>query len=337
MTVYKLDPEGIFELEATTFENEGILERSRLQLVLRTNIHVIDPDVLVIAEEFGDWDESRRRIDLLGVDRNGNLVIIELKRTASGGYMDLQALRYAAMVSTLTFEQAAAVFNRYLRSLGEEKDGEGILLSFLGWDEPEPQSFASDVRIVLVAADFSKELTTSVLWLNRKKLDIRCVRLKPYRHNEDIVLDVQQVIPLPEAAEYEIRIRAQQEERQESILSSKDYSRYTFEGKIYPKNRLVWAVVSAYLRDHPHSNLRELKEAFPDQLRPPDGVVVPARNALEIFTKTAHKRHFIEPEELLRTADGMEAAVSNQWGVGNISGFIDCARSLGYSIQKRDG
>ena len=52
--------------------------------------------VLVVAEEFGDWEESKRRIDLLGLDRDATLVVIELKRTDDGGHMELQAIRYAA-------------------------------------------------------------------------------------------------------------------------------------------------------------------------------------------------------------------------------------------------
>ena len=73
------------------------------------------PDVIIIAEEFSDWKDSRRRIDLLGVDKNGNLVVIELKRTEDGGHMELQALRYAAMVSAMTFDQAAEHYRDHLR------------------------------------------------------------------------------------------------------------------------------------------------------------------------------------------------------------------------------
>jgi Domain of unknown function (DUF4268) len=63
------------------------------------------------------------------------------------------------------------------------------------------------VRIVLVSAEFSKEITTAVMWLNERSLDIRCVRIKPYRDNDRVLIDVQQVIPLPEAEEYQIQIR----------------------------------------------------------------------------------------------------------------------------------
>jgi len=64
---------------------------------------------LVVSEEFGDWEDSRRRIDLLGIDKAANLVVIELKRTEDGGHMELQAIRYAAMVSKMTFDRLVEV------------------------------------------------------------------------------------------------------------------------------------------------------------------------------------------------------------------------------------
>jgi RecB family endonuclease NucS len=44
----------------------------------------------VIAEEYGLSEDSRRRIDLLALDRSGTLVVIELKRTDDGGDMELR-------------------------------------------------------------------------------------------------------------------------------------------------------------------------------------------------------------------------------------------------------
>lgn len=82
-----------------------------------------------------------------------------------------------------------------------------MLLGFLGWNEPREDDFARDVRIVLVSADSSKELSTSVLWLNDRDLDIRCVRLRPYSHNGEVLVEVEQVLPLPEAEEFQVRLR----------------------------------------------------------------------------------------------------------------------------------
>ena len=108
--------------------------------------------------------------------------------------MELQAIRYAAMVSTMTFDGVVDVFAQYLNTLGQEDDAREILLEFLDWEEPDEDKFAQEVRIVLASAEFSKEITTSVLWLNEHGLDIRCIRLRPYRDGQKLLLDVQQVI-----------------------------------------------------------------------------------------------------------------------------------------------
>jgi RecB family endonuclease NucS len=119
MPIFEITQSAIRKLRETTFSAAGVRERGNLQRVLRINIEVVSPDTLVISEEFGDWEDSWRRIDLLGLDRDANLVVIELKRTEVGGHMELQAIRYAAMVSTLTFENVVDAFSSYLRRIGK--------------------------------------------------------------------------------------------------------------------------------------------------------------------------------------------------------------------------
>lgn len=108
MPLFELTGDGLTERKPETFAQLAIREREGLQRVLRDDIGVLGDDLLVISEEFGSWEDARRRIDLLALDRQGRLVVIELKRTESGGHMELQALRYAAMVSAMTFDQRPA-------------------------------------------------------------------------------------------------------------------------------------------------------------------------------------------------------------------------------------
>jgi RecB family endonuclease NucS len=104
MAIFELQSRLLKKIEETTFEAEGIKERRDLQSLLREQIEVVIKDVLIVAEEFGDWEDSRRRIDLLGLDKDANLVVIELKRKEDEVH-ELQAIRYAAMISTMTFEK----------------------------------------------------------------------------------------------------------------------------------------------------------------------------------------------------------------------------------------
>ncbi len=110
MAIYSFNNNSLQKIETTNFSSEGILERQHLQSTLKRQIDVIAPNCLVISEEFSEWSGSQRRIDLLAVDKEGNLVVIELKRTETGEHMELQALRYAAMVSTLTYIERFSTF-----------------------------------------------------------------------------------------------------------------------------------------------------------------------------------------------------------------------------------
>jgi hypothetical protein len=218
MPIYEFTGDRLRELPVTQFSTSGLRERYDLQRVLRDQVELISPDTMILAEEFTDWSDSRRRIDLLGVDKQANLVVIELKRSDDGGHMELQAIRYAAMVSAMTFDKAVEVLGRYLRERGQnDENPTQTLLDFLGWSEPNQQAFGRDVRLVLASADFSKELTTAVLWLNDHDLDIRCVRLRPHVDGNRIFLDIHQLIPLAEASEYLVSLREKATEVREAI------------------------------------------------------------------------------------------------------------------------
>ena len=163
MPIYELTKDSIVAVLTTTFAAEHIRERYDLQRVLRDNITAIGQELYVLAEEYGEWKDAKRRIDLLCLDKQANLVVVELKRTEEGGHMELQAIRYAAMVSKLTFAQAVEAHSRYLGGEEKEDDARAAILKFLDWDEPLEKEFAQDVRIILVSGEFSKEITTSVL------------------------------------------------------------------------------------------------------------------------------------------------------------------------------
>lgn len=201
MPIYRIEDDHFVPVPETSFSAAGILERTDLQRRLRNDITLLSPNLMVIAEEFTSWANSNRRIDLLCLDKDACLVVVELKRSDDAGHSELQAIRYAAMVATMTFSQVVAAYAQHKQVGFDEAAAE--ITGFLGGEAPSEDEFGEDVKIVLVAADFSVEVTTSVLWLNDHGVEIRCVRLKPYQLADGTLLvDVQQVIPLPEAADY---------------------------------------------------------------------------------------------------------------------------------------
>ena len=203
MPLYRYSSTDIQPLTPTSLASEHIREREDLQRLLMKRIDVIGNDLLVIAEEYSLFQDSRRRIDILAIDRGGNLVVIELKRTEDGGHMELQALRYAAMVSTVTFEHLVeALAGAQAVTLPEAR---ATILEWL--DEPQDE-LPNHVRIILVSANFSTEITGTVLWLNENyNMDISCFRIVAYKLDAEVLLDLQQIIPLPEAKDFQIQQR----------------------------------------------------------------------------------------------------------------------------------
>ena len=334
MALFHLTDDALSPVSKTDFAKEALRERQDIQRLLKQHISALGDDLLVIAEEYGEFEESKRRIDLLAVDKQANLVVIELKRTTDGGHMELQAIRYAAMVANMTWDNAIEAYEKYIKqSLNAEQE----LLQFLDWDEPQRDEFGSNVRIILAAGDFSKEITTSVLWLNQMELDITCIRLNLYRLHDDLILNVEQIIPLPETESYQIAVREKQRDIRTSKQGDKDRSTYslTIKGETYAtgfkKADIGYNSVMALnkhnlIDDNAFEFLRADRSCSFDLLK----------TAEEMTDKEKQYAKYRYRREAELTFNGTGYYIARNWGVGNIDKFIDImsARFPMLSIQK---
>ncbi len=217
MPLYRWNTDNLEAVPPTTFEAEQLQERADLQRMLRDQPDVLEEGLFIVAEEFGNWEDSNRSIDLLALDNQSNLVVIELKRTQTGDHSELQAIRYAAMVANMTLEQVIDAHRSYLARRGLNEDARSRVLNHLDIaEETDTEIRTERPRIILASAGFSTELTTSVLWLRDGGMDIACIRLGLYRNGTEILMDTEQVIPLREAGEYQVQIRRKQEEERDS-------------------------------------------------------------------------------------------------------------------------
>jgi hypothetical protein len=316
MALYEITENELRSVPSPTLIAQGVKERKDLQRLLKNDIRAIDQDLLVIAEEFSPWKDSPLRIDLLAIDRAGSLVVIELKRS-SNLHMELQALRYAAMVSTLKFEQAVEEYAKITGSPTETAKMK--LLEFL--DSGTPVGFGTVVRIILAAAEFDKEFITTLLWLNDQGLNIRCIRLHAYEHAGRTLIDIDRIVPLPEAEEYAGRIKVRLAEARQAISGGLDRTRYDLQvdGKFInnlSKRALALEIVRAAVAAG--LGLDELSAILPDRKL----LIVEGQLQGEAFLSAAKKvrpgfdqmRFFLKDGELLGV-NGRTFALSNQWSI----------------------
>lgn len=208
----------ISKLEAVSFSDLGFTERNHLQEWLANQPDALGEELLVIQKEFDGFDDTRERLDLLALDKEGSLVIIENKLDDSGRDVVWQSLKYASYCSTLSKSNIAEIYQRYLDRGAAGRDARALICEFLGEEDfgEVVLNSGNGQRVIMVAAQFRKEVTSTVLWLLGYKLRITCFRATPYRDGEALFLNIEQVIPLPEAEEFMIGMSEKEEEEQSS-------------------------------------------------------------------------------------------------------------------------
>ncbi|MFD1157930.1 DUF4268 domain-containing protein [Roseovarius aestuarii] len=219
------------KLERTTFTEVGFREREHLQEWLAAMPDALceamsegQDSLLIIQKEFDGFDGTRERLDLLALDRSGQLVVIENKLDDSGRDVVWQALKYAAYCSSLKKAEILAIFQQYLDHNGGG-DAAARICEFLDEDALDEVVLndGTNQRVVFIAANFRREVTATVLWLRDHQIDARCIKVVPYKFGEELFIDLQQVIPTPEAADYMIRM-AEKDSEEKSTKGAQRWS-----------------------------------------------------------------------------------------------------------------
>ncbi|WP_221067785.1 DUF4268 domain-containing protein [Vibrio alfacsensis] len=163
-------------------------------------------ELLIIQKEFSDFGDTNERLDLLALDKDGNLVLIENKLDDSGKDVTWQAIKYASYCSNLTKSDIITMFQGYLGN----NEAEGILCEFLecsDLDEVEINR-GNGQRIILVSAKFRKEVTSAVTWLLTHGLQIQCFQTSVHTINSLLLFNVEQVIPAKASQEFTMGLQA---------------------------------------------------------------------------------------------------------------------------------
>lgn len=211
----------IAKLEKKTFSELEFKEREHLQEWIANNPEALSEELLIIQKEFSGFNDTNERLDLLALDKQGNLVVIENKLDDSGKDVTWQVLKYASYCSTLTSKQIVKIYQDYLDKRDESEQAEASLSEFFDNNDYEEILInkGQTQRIVMVAGNYRKEVTSTVLWLMNYKLRIQCFKATPYALGDQLFLNIEQIIPMRDAEEYTISMA---EKTQEDISSQEE-------------------------------------------------------------------------------------------------------------------
>jgi len=235
--MFKIDrnTNTIIPLEQTTFTALGFREREHLQEWIAKYPNSLGEELLIIQKEFAGFDKTSERLDLLALDKQGSLVIIENKRDDSGKDVVWQSLKYASYCSGLSASNIKEIYQDYLNSVEPGTKAEEKLCDFMEVTDFDDITFNKGVtqRIIMIAGEFRNEVTSTVLWLLNYNLRVQCMKVTPYKDDDQLFLNVEQVIPVKDAEEYMIGMAEKAQD--ETIKAKEDKVRHELRKDFWAK------------------------------------------------------------------------------------------------------
>ena len=206
--MYQIDRQNnqIIEIDSCSFKDLGIDERKHFQEWIAKEPKVLGEELLIIQKEYSGFSDTQERLDLLALDKQGCLVIIENKLDDSGKNVVWQALKYASYCSNLSKENIKEMYQEYLDVSGPEERAEKNLSNFFNGKDYEELKLNTGItqRIILIAANFRKEVTSTVLWLLNFQVRLQCLRATLFKKENKQFLNIEQIIPTKDAEDYMI-------------------------------------------------------------------------------------------------------------------------------------
>ena len=239
--MYIIDKEKnrISKLQERTFSDLKFKEREHLQEWIANNPSTLGEELLIIQKEFNGFGETNERLDLLAIDKLGNLVVIENKLDDSGKDVTWQIIKYASYCSSLTKHQIIDIYQDFLGSNFDAKEKISEFLDGKELDEITLNQGINTQRLIMIAANFRKEVTSSVLWLMNFKMRIQCFKVTPYQLNEQLFLSVEQILPTKDTEDFTISIasKAQEEIEVQETLKNRHLIRIKFWEQLIDKSK----------------------------------------------------------------------------------------------------
>ncbi len=185
MKLFTINNEGNFTpYKEQNFKINNIEKDLEILLEKNPDYFFENTKILIIGRQVST--NFNAYIDLLGIDKIGNVVVIELKRDKTPRETIAQILEYASFIENLNYEQLNEIFKEYY---GEESNLEDYHNQYFIQEPDQQVSFNKNMRLLIIAQEISKEIKQTAVFLRQKGIDINCLEFKYFesKNGEKVV------------------------------------------------------------------------------------------------------------------------------------------------------
>jgi len=158
---------GIWRIDQdfTRINVSSLDQEERLEEFLDKDISIASPNWMVIGRQVNT--DYGKYVDLLAIDRDGNLIIIELKKNKTPREVVAQLLDYASWVKELKDEDIAGIYETYVRKYHPEKANISLDESFCKRFNLQemPEALNESHQLVIVASKLDESTERIVTYL----------------------------------------------------------------------------------------------------------------------------------------------------------------------------
>jgi len=177
--VWRID-NGLKRLDVKSLDQE-----ERLEEFLDKDISIASPNWMVIGRQV--YTDYGKYIDLLAIDKDGNLIVLELKKNKTPREVVAQLLDYASWVKNLSDDEIASVFDNYIKKYHPDRNGISLDEAFLKYFNLKtmPEELNETHQLVVVASKLDESTERIVSYLSEEhNVPINAVFFRVFKEGE---------------------------------------------------------------------------------------------------------------------------------------------------------
>lgn len=183
MGIHVVGKDGIL----TEYKKIPVDKEEQIENFIEEHPEILENDLFIIGRQVATTQKTW--IDLLGLDKEGNLIIIELKKDKTPRDVVSQILEYAVWAENIQYEE----LNR-IATTSHITNHPSLMKKFELEFDSIPEFFNEHQKLYIVSEIIDKKTENVARYLKTRGIDISCIELNFYENNGQKLADTHVVV-----------------------------------------------------------------------------------------------------------------------------------------------
>ena len=183
MAIHSIDKDG----KITPYKKMPVSKEAEIEDFIEKNPEILEKDLIIIARQKETSDG--KIVDLMGLDKSGNVVIIELKKDNVARKVISQILDYAVWAEDLKYEELNSIFKD-----GPSTEYSTLNEKFQDWTNEIETEFNQNQKLYVIGEEIDPRTEKLARYLRQKGIDIYCIEINFHELDGHRVVDKREIV-----------------------------------------------------------------------------------------------------------------------------------------------